>query len=95
MNVERLRREEANGVPPSAADYHDAIAFDSHGFTVVNLRANSQVCSTVAWKEISKATAFKRDLFTVDCICLCLGRSDGTEILLNEDMARWTSFVGL
>ena len=37
--------------------------------------------------------AFKRDFFTVDCICLFLARADGTGIELDEGMARWNSFV--
>ncbi len=47
----------------------------------------------MGWEEVCKATAFKRDMLTVDCICLFLGRSDGTGLELDEEMAGWNRFV--
>jgi hypothetical protein len=40
--VDRIRREEAAGITPHPADHHYAIAFDSEGFTVTNLRSRKQ-----------------------------------------------------
>ena len=40
----------------------------------------------VRWKEIDSATAFKRDLFTVDLLCLLLLTRDGI-VEVDEDMA--------
>jgi len=91
--VERLRREEAAGNPPSPRDYHYAISFDSDGVTVADLRGRKPESSVVRWAEICRATAFKRDLFTVDCMCLFLARADGTGVELDEEMARWKIFV--
>jgi hypothetical protein len=45
------------------------------------------------WAEVHRATAFKRDLFTVDCICLLFARLDDTGLELGEEMAGWRSFV--
>lgn len=93
LKVERLRREEAAGIPPSPRDYHYAITFDHVGLTVTNLRRRESEPVRMLWAEVCRATAFKRDLFTVDCICLFLACPDGTGFELNEEMARWNSFV--
>jgi hypothetical protein len=91
--VERLRREEAAGTPPSPRDYHYAISFDSECFTVADLRSRKPEPIVMRWADICRATAFKRDLFAVDCICLFLARADGTGVEVDEEMARWKSFV--
>jgi hypothetical protein len=92
-DVERLRREGEAGVPPSPRDYHYAISFDSTGFTVVDLRGERQESVSMRWAEVRRATAFKRDLFAIDCICLFLARAGDTGIEVDEEMARWRSFV--
>jgi len=45
------------------------------------------------WSDVCRATAFKRDHWTVDCICLFFARDDGTGVEVDEDMARWKSFA--
>src|SRR6266478_4113383 len=65
--IDRLRREEAAGVPPSPTDYHYAIAFDTQGFTVTDLRSQKHRVMNMSWSNVCRATAFKRDFFTVDC----------------------------
>jgi len=91
--VERLRREEAAGVPPKPADYHYAIAFDSQGFTVTELQSQKQKAVARSWSGVCMVTAFKRDLFTVDRICLHLGGADGAGVELDEEMAGWNRLV--
>jgi hypothetical protein len=93
VKVERLRREEAAGIPPNPADYHYAIAFDSQGFTVTNLRNHKQEAVARSWSNIRLVTAFKRDLFAVDCICLHLDGTDGIGVELDEEMAGWTRLI--
>src|SRR5438045_771175 len=66
QKVERLRREETAGIPPSPRDYHYAIAFDSSGFTVTDLQGRKHEFIEMKWVDIHRATAFKRDLLTVD-----------------------------
>jgi hypothetical protein len=95
LTVERRRREEAKGVPPSPRDYEYAISFDDAGFTVTNLRNKKAEPFGMKWAEICQVRAFKRDLFAVDCICLFLARADGIGIELDEEMARWNTFVKL
>lgn len=89
--VERLRREQAEGIPPSPKDYHHAISFDSEGFTVTNLH-NSKYCR-INWKEVDRVVVFKRDFFTYDCICMFLSLADGSGIELDEEMAGWSRFM--
>jgi len=93
LRVERLRREEAAGIPPSPRDYHYAIAFDSVGLTVTDLRGRNQETFGMRWAEVCRAIAFKRDLFSVDLICLFLFCDDDTGIELDEEMARWSRLI--
>jgi|GraSoiStandDraft_55_1057291.scaffolds.fasta_scaffold155209_1 hypothetical protein len=93
LELERLRREETAGIPPNPRDYHYAISFDSIGFTVDDLRGSNHESIGMLWPEVCRAIAFKRDLGTVDCICLFLARAGGTGIELNEEMARWNSLM--
>jgi hypothetical protein len=57
--VERLRFEEHAGIPPSPRDYHYAIAFDSSGFTVIDLRVPGHEAFGMRRRDISRVTAFK------------------------------------
>lgn len=91
--VDRLRREEAAGIPPSPRDYRYAISFHADGFAIADLRSRKPESIVMRWANICRATAFKRDLLTVDCICLYLARADGTGVEVDEEMARWSSFV--
>lgn len=47
----------------------------------------------IAWSNIHSAKAFKRDLFTVDCICLQFTLADGKVFEVNEDMKGWREFL--
>ena len=91
--AERLRREEAAGIPPSARDYRHAISFNSFDVIVTDLRCATDDSVAMRWTEVARAVAFKRDLLAVDCICLLLARTDGTGVELNEEMARWNSLM--
>ncbi len=95
--VERLRREEAEGVPPSPRDYEHRIDFDDQSISVTNLRDAREPPTSMHWSDIQRAVVFKRDCFTFDCICLVLFRTDATGIEtvieLNEEMARWNSLI--
>lgn len=90
---ERLRREEALGIPPSPRDYEYAIAFDSVGFTVTNLRDAREDSVATQWSAVNRAVAFKRDLGITDCVCLVLMRADAVAVELNEEMAGWNRLV--
>jgi hypothetical protein len=87
--LERLRREEEQGLPPNPRDYHYAIAFDTDRIICTNLRSREVEVVAMHWREVCRATVFKRDLFTYDCICLFLSRSDDTGVELSEEMYGW------
>ncbi|MFO0985592.1 MAG: hypothetical protein U1E76_28300 [Planctomycetota bacterium] len=93
LKVERLLREEAAGIPPSPRDYRFAIAMDSAGLTVTDLRRKNTEPLGMRWIEIHRVIAFKRDLFAVDRLCLLLADADGLGIEVHEDMARWRALV--
>jgi hypothetical protein len=92
-NLKRLQQKKATAVPPNPDDYHHAIAFDSQGFNVTDLRSRKKEPVAKSWSGICLVTAFKRDLFTVDCICLHFADADGTVVELNEEMAGWNRLV--
>lgn len=90
---ERMRRDDAAGIPPNPRDYHYRIDFDSVGLTATNLRDAREHPVTMQWSNVRRAVAFKRDIGMFDCVCLVLSGSDGCGIELNEEMARWNSLV--
>lgn len=45
-----------------------------------------------AWESVSAVDTFKRDYFTVDCICLAFETPRGW-IEVNEDMKGWGAFL--
>jgi hypothetical protein len=47
----------------------------------------------VAWRDIIRIEAFKRDLLTVDLICLNIVVKHGTQVEINEEMEGWESLV--
>ncbi len=47
----------------------------------------------MAWGDIVRAIAFKRDLITVDCICVQFTAGDGRTLEANEEMEGWESFI--
>jgi hypothetical protein len=93
LKVERLRHEEAVGIPPSPRDYNYKVDFNSDGFTLADLRGKKHESFTMPWIEVLRVTAFKRDLLTLDRVCLFLARADGKGVELHEDMAGWSSFA--
>ena len=47
----------------------------------------------LAWKDTISITAFKRDLYTVDLICLAIRLEENKTVEINEDMDGWESLV--
>jgi hypothetical protein len=93
QRVKRLRREEDEGIPPSPSDYNFAISFDHEAFTVRDLRIRKGGCDSMRWSDVHLVTAFKRDLWAVDCICLYFARSDDTGVEVDEEMAGWRTLI--
>jgi hypothetical protein len=69
------------------------ITFDSVGFTCTQRKWRTEHSVVMRWDEIQTVTVFKRDLFTVDCICLFIARNDDSGMELDEEMKGWQAFV--
>lgn len=69
-----------------------AITFDSTGMILADLRLNPVADLELPWREVGRIVAYKRDLFTYDCICMFVARADGSGIELNEEMDGWKAF---
>ncbi len=46
-----------------------------------------------SWQEITGVTAYKRDFFSYDQICLFLDRSDNTGVEVTEETNQWHPFI--
>jgi hypothetical protein len=57
------------------------------------LRSQQREAVAKSWASIRLVTAFKRDLFAVDCICLHFEGTDGIGVELNEEMAGWNRLI--
>lgn len=47
----------------------------------------------ISWQDTVGVKAFKRDLYSVDLICLSILSKDSKAVELNEEMAGWESLV--
>jgi hypothetical protein len=92
-SVEKILRGIKEGKSQKPRNYDYEILFDSNNISVRSLKNKPVELTPIAWTKILKATAFKRDLFTVDCICLLLETSDKKHLELNEDMKGWLEFT--
>ena len=48
----------------------------------------------IGWDDIVTVHAFKRDLLTVDMVCLAIAAQDGSAIEVNEGMPGFADLVG-
>ncbi len=69
-----------------------SVALDAVGLTVTDLRLASPGYIHLAWSEICRIHAYKRDLFAYDCICLFISRADDTGMEIDEQMVGWSDF---
>jgi len=61
------------------------------GFVVVGSEPR-QPKASVRWNSVETVLAFKRDLLTVDLICLAFGAAEGA-IEVHEEMPGWEQLV--
>jgi len=62
------------------------------GLTIAPLRREPNSLS-VLWSEVEKVTVFKRDLMTVDEICMVLEVRGSHTLEINEEMPGWQELV--
>ena len=70
-----------------------SISFDANSIAVVDLRKPTGKVFSLRWADIERITVFKRDMFTVDLICLCADFAGDKEIELDEDMPGWNALI--
>ena len=77
--------------PPKQSDF--VLSLDAAGITVARKPLPSPPVHSIAWSEIVRVVAFKRDWLTVDCICLAIATTDGTTTEVNEEMEGWEALT--
>jgi hypothetical protein len=77
--------------PPKQSDF--VLSLDAAGITVARKPLPSPPVHSIAWSEIVRVVAFKRDWLTVDCICLALATLDGMTTEVNEEMEGWEALT--
>ena len=70
-----------------------SICFNTDTITVVDLREKNGAPFKLRWSEINRLTVFKRDLFTVDLLCLLFEFSGDRAIEFDEDMEGWKALI--
>src|SRR5262249_156198 len=61
------------------------------GFTV-SIAESTQPMASLEWDDVSAVLAYKRDLYTVDLICLGFVTRNGT-IEVHEEMQGWSQLL--
>jgi hypothetical protein len=92
--AEKVVRDIKEGKHQKPRNYDFEITFDLNGISVLPLKDKSFKAASISWMKIKRVTAFKRDLFTVDCICLLFETADEMTLEINEDMKGWPEFSG-
>jgi hypothetical protein len=69
--------------------FHNANAMRLSFVTVENVRGEI----LLAWEDTLRIEAFKRDLYTVDLICLLIHLRDNRTLEIDEEMDGWKSLV--
>jgi hypothetical protein len=77
--------------PPMQSNF--GLSIDATGITVSGKRPNLAPSYSIAWSDIVRVVAFKRDCLTVDCICLAIATKDGTMSEVNEEMEGWEALT--
>jgi hypothetical protein len=70
------------------------LTHDIEGLICTTTNYNEESTSTeVAWADVCRAVVFKKDLLTVDLICMSVEVSDGHSVLVHERMDGWDALV--
>ena len=72
--------------------FDTTIHFDEFGFGVKDDKPPEQP-TRMSWSEVIKVTAYKRDMFSTDLICVFLSRADQTGIEIHEEINNWIDFI--
>ena len=87
--IEQLRRGETPKIP-KRTDWDHELSLTSKGFEISPLRDPSKAPVMVEWSSILEATAFKRDFWSTDRVCVAFRLNDHSEVEVHEAMKGWT-----
>jgi hypothetical protein len=88
-----LEKIRSGKLTPSPKQSNYGITVDAAGFAVSQVKPTSAPLLFIAWIDVLRVTAFKRDWLTFDCICMAISTKDGLTTELNEEMAGWETFT--
>jgi hypothetical protein len=74
---------------PERTDWDFEIRLDPVGVAVVPIKNSAEPPSSLTWDSIIEATAFKRDLFSTDRVCIAFHSSNGSGVEVHEEMKGW------
>jgi hypothetical protein len=76
------------------SEIEQTLSFDAAGLTLATTRWGlPHQEQRMRWDDVAVATAYKRDLWTVDQICLCFDLRDGGCLVVSEDARGWVALV--
>ena len=83
-----IRQIEAGERPdiPSQTDYDHDLVLTEHGFEIRALKGQTADIVSVAWQHVIEASAYKRDLWCCDQVCIAFTMDDETFIEIHEEM---------
>lgn len=88
-SVERfIRQIEAGERPdiPAQTNYDLDLVLTDDGFEIRALKGQTADIVSVAWERVTEASAYKRDLWSTDQICIAFTMNDDTFIEIHEEM---------
>jgi len=85
------KTEQPDEVKPFAP--HLVLSFDDQGLRYVNQHKPKDAPITLCWKDVQRVVVFKRDHFTVDCICICFELPEGRCCEFNEEMTGYKELI--
>src|SRR6187200_266653 len=63
-----------------------------HDLSGLRLTLPGKIEAEISWNDVKEAFAFKRDLYTVDQICMAFA-TDDLLIEINEEMVGWEELI--
>jgi hypothetical protein len=86
--IEQLRAGDTPDIP-GRTEWDHEISLGSKGFKVTPLSESSETPVSLEWDSVVEATAFKRDLFSTDRVCIAFRLIDESEVEVHEEMMGW------
>lgn len=87
--IEQLRAGETPDIP-ERTDWDHEISLNAKGFTIAPFADSSASPISLEWPSVVEATAFKRDLWSTDRVCIAFRMVDDSEVEAHEEMKGWS-----